>query len=378
LQRLESGHLWVFYSDLKKLKDTPDAPAIVTALGSGEVIGQGLYNPRSKIAFRLLTRSQEPVSEAFFSRRLDAAVQHREGAANGYEAFRVVHNEADGLPGLTVDKYGAYLVVQQHAAALEAFMPVIVARLLEAYRPRGVLGRNDSPVRELEGLPRRQERIYGDVPERIAYSEGGVTLLALPYGGQKTGAFLDQRENHVMAGALAFGRALDVFSYHGGFALHLAGRADSVLAVDASGAALEVLNEGAAMNGFGNVVTKQANAFELLSELSFAGERFDVIVLDPPAFAKSKSHLPKALAAYKEINLRALKMLAPGGRLITASCSYHVGESAFYAMLSEAAADARKRLKVLARRTQARCHPEVLGMPETHYLKLAALEVTEA
>jgi 23S rRNA (cytosine1962-C5)-methyltransferase len=379
MARLRQGHLWVFFSDVKKLTGSPERPALVTAVSKGgELIGQGLYNPASKIAFRLLTTREAPVDEAFFSDRVGAAVAHRARVVHGFEAYRVVHGEADGLPGLTVDRYGENLVVQLHAAALEPFLPVVLERLREAYRPQGILGRNDSPVRALEGLERRIDRYHGEVPERIFYREGAVTLLASPYTGQKTGAFLDQRENHVLAGTLAGGRALDVFSYQGGFALQLARRADSVLAVDSSEAALGATLAGAARGGLGNVTARQGNAFEILRELADAGERFDVIVLDPPAFAKSRSHVPKALAAYKEINLRALKALHPGGRLLSASCSYHVGDEAFYTMLADAAADASRRLRVLARRGQASCHPEILGVPESRYLKLAVLEVTDA
>jgi 23S rRNA (cytosine1962-C5)-methyltransferase len=378
VERVRRGHLWVFASDLKRLKETPREPAVVTAVSRrGEVLGRGLYNPRSKIAFRLLSRGDETIDESFFRRRIEEACGYRARVVAGFSAYRAVHGEADGLPGLTVDRYGDYLVLQQHAAALEPFMPTMLEGLQEIYRPKGILGRNDAPVRALEGLERRIDRLLGEVPETIRYREGEVTLLASPYSGQKTGAFLDQRENHLFAGALARGRALDAFAYHGGFSLQLARQAASVLAVDVSAAALERLLEAAALNAQGNVAIREGNAFDLLRALSDAGERFDTIVLDPPAFAKSRSHLPKALAAYKEINLRALKMMQPGARLLSASCSYHIEDTAFYGMLAEAAADAGRRLRVLARRGQASCHPEVLGVPETHYLKLAAVEVTE-
>ena len=377
LRRLEGGHPWVFASDLQS-SHAPSAPGIALAVDArGHRVGQGLYNPRSKLAFRFLTTQTEPVDESFFASRVARACAYRERVTAGYEAFRVVHSEGDGLPGLTVDKYADVLVVQVHAAGLEPFVPAILETLHAHYRPKGVLARNDSPVRALEGLPQEVTVLYGSVPERVPYREGLVTLFAAPYTGQKTGAFLDQRENHVYAGSLARGRCLDVFSYHGGFALQLASAPHTeVLAVDSSAAALAQVEAGAARNGLG-LRTHKGDAFEVLRSLAEARERFDTIVLDPPAFAKGRSNVARALTGYKEINLRAMTLLGPGGRLFTASCSHHVSEPDFYAMLTEAAADAGVRMRVLERRGAALCHPERLGVPETRYLKFAALELEE-
>lgn len=376
VRRLIKGHPWVFASDLRPSPAAPAAPGAVEVLDeAGELIGRGLYNPRSKLALRLVTRGEARLDAGLFAARAEAAARYRERAAAGFEAFRVIHSEADGLSGLTVDRYGDYLVYQLHAAALAPFLPPVLEVLQRRYQPRGVLARNDAPVREKEGLPRVVEVAFGEVPERIPYREGEVTLFAAPYGGQKTGAFLDQRENHVYAGALAQGRALDAFSYHGGFALQLARRAEWVLAVDSSASALEHLGEAARHNGLGNLERRQGDAFAVLRELVRADERFDTIVLDPPAFAKGREQVPAALAGYKEINLQALRLLAPGGRLLSASCSYHVSDASFYATIQEAAADAGREVRVLARRSQAACHPELLSLPETHYLKLIALEV---
>ena len=378
VRRLALGHPWIFDSDVLTRSDTPAQPAVVRALApDGTTLGFGLYNPASKIRVRMVTRHDQPPTEALFSERASAAIALRSEVAAGYEAFRVINSEADGLPGLTVDKYGPYLVLQQHAAALAPFLSAIIDVLQAAYRPIGILARNDAPVRTLEGLPREVELLHGTVPELVGYVEGGVTLLAAPYTGQKTGAFLDQRENHVLTGALAHGRALDMFSYHGGFALHLARRAEQVLAVDSSAAALAHLNRAAADNGFTNLTTLEADAFDYLRAQADAGERFDTVVLDPPAFAKGRDHLPAALAAYKEINLRALKLLDVGGRLCTASCSQHVSEADFQAMLRAAAGDAGRVLRVIARCGQAPCHPEVLNMPETRYLTFMAVEVVD-
>jgi 23S rRNA (cytosine1962-C5)-methyltransferase len=378
LRRAKTGHPWVFDNDLRPTDTTPDVPSIVTLLDlQNNLVGQGLYNPKSKIALRLLTKDETPITEDFFAKRTHAAIQYRERVARGYEAFRVIHSESDGIPGLTVDKYGEYLVLQQHSASLEPFMGVVLETLQNYYQPKGILARNDSTVRDLEGLPKEVKVLSGTVPEEIPFREGDVTLFAAPYTGQKTGAFLDQRENHVEAGKVAFGRCLDVFSYHGGFALQLAKHVESVIAVESSKPALTHIAKAASVNGLSNVSTLQNDAFSLLRDFVKRGEEFDTIVLDPPAFAKGRGQAENAIAGYKEINLQALKLLHTGGRLVTASCSYHVSEPSFYAMLLEAAADAERQVRVLSRRSQASCHPERLAMPETRYLKLAVLEVVD-
>ncbi|MGL4608975.1 MAG: class I SAM-dependent rRNA methyltransferase [Trueperaceae bacterium] len=383
MRRVETGHPWVFDNDLRATEATPSVPGIISVFDQGNnFVGQGLFNPKSKIALRLLTRDETLISSDFFANRTKAATLYRERGVQSYEAFRVIHSESDGLPGLTVDKYGQYLVVQQHSAALEPFMPAILDVLQRHYNPKGILARNDSEVRLLEGLPKEVKALSGEVPEEIPFNEGNVTLFAAPYTGQKTGAFLDQRENHVFAGSVAFGKCLDVFSYHGGFALQLAKQAESVTAVDSSKPALSHIAKAATINGLGNVSPLRGDAFSILRTLSNqtsvkSQEHFDTIVLDPPAFAKGRGGVENAIAGYKEINLQALKLLHIGGRLITASCSYHVLEPLFYAMLQEAAADAKRQVRVLARRGQASCHPEWLAMPETRYLKLAVLEVVD-
>ena len=373
-RRLRAGHPWVFAGDLREPADAP--PGLASLVGpSGELVGAGFYNPRSKLAFRLVTRGAEPVTEALIAERLRQAAAHRERAAAGWEAFRAVHSEADGLPGLTVDKYGDVLVLQQHAAALGLFTDVIVQTLTDLYAPTGVLARNDHPLRRLEGLSQEVTVLAGTVPETVPFREGDVTLLAAPYTGQKTGAFLDQRENHVYAGDLACGRVLDVFSYHGGFALQLARHAESVTAVDSSAAALGQLEAGARRNGAA-LTTVRGDAFGVLRGLVGAGERFATVVLDPPAFAKGRAQLPAALTGYRELNVQALKLLGAGGRLFTASCSHPVSEAAFLEMLAGAAADAGRTVRVLAKRGAAACHPEVLNLPETRYLSFVGREVT--
>jgi 23S rRNA (cytosine1962-C5)-methyltransferase len=375
LRRVQKGHPWIFESDIKHTDI--DQVGLITLLDNeGRMLGQGLYNPLSKIAIRLMT--QGPViDDALIQERTQAAISHRETFAQGWEAFRVIHSESDGIPGLTVDKYGDVLVLQQHSAALEPFMPVILETLQGHYKPRGILARNDSDVRKLEGLTQEVKVLSGEVPETVTFKEGHITVMAAPYKGQKTGAFLDQRENHVYAGSLAKGRALDMFSYHGGFALQLAQGAHSVTAVDSSAAALAHIEQAAELNKLETIQTLKGDAFEVLRDFVKKEERFDTIVLDPPAFAKGRAQLENAIAGYKDINMQALKLLNPNGRLITASCSYHLEEPLFYAMLLDAASDAGKQLRVLARRGQAACHPERFSMPETRYLKLAVLEVID-
>jgi 23S rRNA (cytosine1962-C5)-methyltransferase len=377
LRRLQTGHPWIFASDLRALPTTPHGAGVVVVRGpQGERLGEGFFNPRSKLSVRLVTRGEVALSAELLGERLRRAAHLRERVAAGFEAFRVVHSEADGLPGLTVDRYGDVLVLQQHAAALEAFTETIVSVLTDLYKPQGILARNDSPLRALEGLPQEVRVLAGTVPERVLFTEGEVTLSAAPYTGQKTGAFLDQRENHLVAGEHARGRALDVFSYHGGFALQLARRAETVTAVDSSAAALAVLEASAARNGL-PLTTRRGDAFDVLRGLVAAGERFDTIVLDPPAFAKGRAQIPQALAGYREINLQALKLLGVGGRLFSASCSHFISETAFLETLASAAQDAGRLVRLLTQRGAAGCHPQLLALPETRYLTFVGLEVVE-
>jgi 23S rRNA (cytosine1962-C5)-methyltransferase len=292
-------------------------------------------------------------------------------------AWRLIHGEADGLPSFVCDRYDQWLVVQLMSAGLERYRAEILDALLEVTGAKGVLARHDAALRTREGLPREVVLLHGDVPREIEVIEHGIRYLADPWTGQKTGAFLDQRENRVFIGELARGRALDCFSYHGSFALHLARRADRVVAVDSSAPALERARENGERNGFTNVDLVEANAFDYLKQRDEAGDRFDTIVLDPPAFAKNRGTVPAALRGYKEVNLRALKLLAPGGLLYTASCSFHITKPVFLEMLQSAAADSRRRIALRAIRGQPIDHPEVLTIPETGYIKGALLEALD-
>jgi 23S rRNA (cytosine1962-C5)-methyltransferase len=371
-ERWVRGHPWIYRSDVL---DQPPQPGLVRVQDPrGKFIGQALYAPTSEIRLRLLERTDRPVDQGWWCEQLGAAIHRRAGLdAN---AFRLVHGEGDGLPSLIVDRYDRWLVIQVLSGGLETMRDMIVAALERVSRPEGILVRNDAPVRKREGLRLDSEIATGTVPELIEVQEGGVRYIADPWKGQKTGAFLDQRENRLLAGQLApsGGRALDCFTYHGSFAIHLARLSASVLALDSSREALERGATNAALNHLANIQWREADAFEALRAFARDRERFDMVVLDPPAFAKSRSALTAALRGYHEINLRAMRCLSPGGLLITASCSFHVDLSAFLGMLEAAAVDSGRRILLRRVLGQAADHPEILTIPETGYLKGAVLQ----
>jgi 23S rRNA (cytosine1962-C5)-methyltransferase len=317
------------------------------------------------------------IDAAWWRARLAAAVARRRGLASETTGYRLVHAEGDGAPSLICDRYERSLVVQFLSAGIEAYRSEIVDALVDLVQPTGILARNDVAVRRKEGLTTGVEVLFGDVPRTIEVIEHGVRYLAAPWDGQKTGAFLDQRENRALVGAIARGRALDCFSYHGSFALHLARRATVVTALDSSGSALDRARANAALNGFQTITFVETDAFAFLKTAERARERYDTVVLDPPAFAKTRAAVPDALRGYKEINLRAMRLLAPGGWLYTASCSFHVGRSMFLEMVMDAAADSGRRLALRRVLGQASDHPELLTVPETGYLKGALLEDVE-
>jgi 23S rRNA (cytosine1962-C5)-methyltransferase len=373
--RWQAGHPWIYRTDVY---DEPRDEAGIVAVTErrGRHLGQALYSPRSEIRLRLLTRGRESIDAAWWGERIAAAAGRRSGLTA--TAYRVVHAEADGLPSLVVDRYGPYVVAQLLSAGIEQRRDDVVAGIGAALAPAGILLRNDVAIRRHEGLPLEVTLASGEVPEVVEVMEAGVKYLAAPWTGQKTGAFLDQRENRGLVAAHAgSGPALDLFTYHGSFALHLARRAAAVTAVDSSGEALARGAKNAALNGFTNITWREANGFDLLRELERRHESFDTIVLDPPAFAKTKQSVPRALAGYKEINLRAMRLLASGGVLFTCSCSYHVGRAAFGDMLVDAARDSRRRLELLALLGAGRDHPELLNVPETGYLKGALLRAVD-
>jgi 23S rRNA (cytosine1962-C5)-methyltransferase len=367
-ERWTQGHPWIYRSDVAEEPDKK--PGIVPVTDrKGKFLGQALYSPSSEIRLRLLARGNESIDASWWTARIAAAAARR----NGIEAsaWRVVHAEADGLPSLIIDKYGPWIVAQLLSAGLETARADVVAGISAALAPEGILLRNDAAVRRHEGLPSEVVLAFGQVPEVVEVVEDGLKYLAAPWGGQKTGAFLDQRENRILVGqhTRAGGRALDLFTYHGSFALHLARKAREVLAVDQSTEALARGAENARINGIGNIEWREGNAFDLVRELERRREQFDTIVVDPPAFAKTKANLERAVAGYKEINLRAMKILAPDGVLFTSSCSYHVSRDVFNAMLADAARDSGRRIQFVAATGASADHPELLNVPETGYLK---------
>jgi len=373
--RWQAGHPWIYRTDIY---DEPgDAPGIVAVTERrGRHLGQALYSPKSEIRLRLLTREREAIDASWWAERIASSATRR--ADIPATAYRVVHAEGDGLPSLIVDRYGPYVVAQLLSAGLEQVRDDVLAGIDTALAPEGILLRNDSAIRRHEGLPLEVVAAKGSVPDTVPVEEHGVRYLAAPRAGQKTGAFLDQRENRVLVGQhTGAGRALDLFTYHGSFALHLARRAAEVLAVDSSADALARGRDNAALNGLTNIAWREANAFDLLRELERREETFDTVVLDPPAFAKSKQSVPRALAGYKEINLRAMRTLSPSGVLFTCSCSYHVSRTAFLEMLADATRDSGRRLQLLAVVGAGRDHPELINVPETGYLKGALLRAVD-
>jgi 23S rRNA (cytosine1962-C5)-methyltransferase len=370
-ERLRSGHPWVYRTDLVDVRADP-GDLVQARNVRGRLLGSGLYSSRSQIALRVLTWGDEAADEALISRRVEAAIGFRHTLGIDATAWRLVHAEGDLLPSLIVDRYGEYLVLQALSQGMDRLTPVVVEALSRLAQPRGILARNDPRARALEGLDRRVEVLAGDIPDLVPATVNGVEHLVDLRRGQKTGLFLDQRENREAARRYARGRLLDCFCYQGGFALALGPRCTETIALDVSEEAVEALRENARRNGIG-VDARIGNAFDELRGLERLGERFDTIVLDPPAFAKTKAAVPKATAGYKEINLRALKLLNPGGTLVTCSCSYHVGEAALLDIVQAAAADAGVQLALVEKRMQSRDHPVLVSAPETYYLKCLIL-----
>jgi 23S rRNA (cytosine1962-C5)-methyltransferase len=372
--RLESGHPWIFKSDVEPVE--AENGAIVDVVAKGRFMGQAFYSEHSEITLRMLSRGA--LADSWLADRIEAAIDFREATLGLRGACRLVHGESDGLPGLIVDRYGDALVLQILAAAMESRTPAVVDALVASLAPRGVLARNDIKVREREGLPRETRTLYGDVPASVEIQEGTVTLSVDLINGQKTGTFLDQSANHILFGRLARGRVLDAFCHDGGFGLQAAKNPATleVVAVDISAEALVRAQSNAARNSL-TLKTLEANVFDFLTDEVAAGSRYDTIALDPPAFAKTKGARDAAWRGYKEINRRALQLLEPGGLLLTCSCSYHVSEEDFEAVVADAAADSGITAQIMERRSQSPDHPVRLGMPETRYLKALVIRKLE-
>jgi 23S rRNA (cytosine1962-C5)-methyltransferase len=377
VRRWEQGHPWIYRSDVSR---RPDASAGVVDVHDSRdrPLGKALWSPTSEISLRLLDRDPGAVIDsAWWRARIHDAAARRADVARQTTAYRIVHGEADRCPSLICDRYDRWLVVQLMSAGIESCREMIIEALEQLPDVDGILARNDVALRRKENLPVNIELLRGSVPESVEVTEHGVRYLAAPWTGQKTGAFLDQRDNRALVGMHTRGRALDCFSYHGSFALHMARRASHVIALDSSGDALARATENAALNGFTNIETREVDAFDFLKQAEHTRERFDTIVLDPPAFAKNKSAVPAAIRGYKEINLRAMKMLAPGGILLSASCSFHLSKALFLEMLAAAAADSGRRLMLREFRGQPADHPEVLTIPETGYIKSALIQAID-
>jgi 23S rRNA (cytosine1962-C5)-methyltransferase len=367
-ERWRRGHPWIYRADVAEVRASGgDIVRVLGPRGRGE--GWAFLSDRSQIALRMLSRGDAPVGLDGIRARLAAALAFRESLEIDATACRLVHGESDLLPSLVVDRYGEHLVVQALSQGMDRLLSEIAAMLRELASPAGILARNDARVRELEGLDRRVEALHGDVPDTVVVRDGAVELEADLWKGQKTGLFLDQRENRVAASAYARGRLLDCFTYNGGFALRLASKCAAVTAVDSSDEAVARTRRNARRNDLSRVDVVSANVFDFLRDREREGARYDTIVLDPPAFAKNKAAVPRAIAGYKEINLRALKLVEPGGHVVTCSCSYNVSEALFEDVLLSAAVDAGVPVTIVEKRMQARDHPVLLGVPETHYLK---------
>jgi 23S rRNA (cytosine1962-C5)-methyltransferase len=371
--RIRRGHPWIYKSDVVDVSGAE--PGIVMRVRGPRhrELGHALFSDQSQITLRMIARDDCAIDLAFWRDRLERAIRFRGILAIDATAYRLVHGEADLLPSLVVDRYGDYLVMQALSQGMDRLTPLLVPLLVELTGAKGVLARNDPKVRLLEGLEQKVEVVHGAVPETISVREAGVTFDVDPWRGQKTGLFLDQRENREAAARYAHGALLDCFSYHGGFALALAPRCQTVEALDVSADAVARITANAAANGVGNLTAREANVFDELRHLERDGARYDTIVLDPPAFAKNKAAVANALAGYKEINLRALRLLAPGGYLITCSCSYNVDEGMFGQAVFDASADAHIPVSLVEKRMQGRDHPVLLGVPETYYLKCLIL-----
>ncbi len=377
VDRWKAGHPWIYQADLEKPPATLTGGEIVRVVDHrGSLLGQAFYSRESKISLRWLSWDDTEVDAAFFRSRIQAADALRQRVYPGETTYRVIHGEADRLPGLVVDRFGDWLSVQFMTKGTDHRRELFADLLTEHFSCKGIVNRSEASVRHLEGLLPEKGILRGEAPPLLIYREGHVAIEVDLVNGQKTGAFLDQRENHVMASEYGTGEALDCFSYAGGFALQLALKAKKVTAIEISEPACAQIRANAQRNSLSNIEVIAANAFDFLRDALDEGRSFDTIVLDPPSFAKNKQSLEPAVRGYKEINLRAMQLLKPGGTLITSSCTYHVPEERFEDMLDKAAADAKRRVQIIEKRGAGKDHPVLLGLRETRYLKCYVLRVT--
>jgi 23S rRNA (cytosine1962-C5)-methyltransferase len=387
-QRIRRGHLWVYRSDLREATGVHAGEIVRVADPARNFVGQAFYSDASQIALRILSTREEIIDLNWWRMRLRQCAARRAEIARNNNAYRLVYSEGDLLPSIIVDVYAGHFVVQTLSQGASRVQDKLVELIIEQFEPRSVLERNDARVRQIEGLELRTGLLwtapgnYGtdgglESIRQIEINQDGMRFIVELLSGQKTGAFLDQRENYLAARRVAHGRALDCFTFNGGFALHVAQACDSVLGIDVSDDAVAAAQCNAELNRITNVQFEVANVFDALRELEATGHRFDTIILDPPAFTKSRATIKSGARGYKEINLRALKLLNPGGVLVSCTCSYHISEEMFLEIIADAALDAHRRLQIIAKRGQSSDHPVLLGVPETHYLKCVIARVME-
>ncbi len=369
-----TGHPWIYRDDLASPPALPGGELAAVLDHHERFLGQAFYSAKSRIALRFLTYGDQQVDRGFWGERLERALAYRDRVAAGADAFRLIYGEADGFPGLVADHYAGHLALQTLHPGMERLLPETIDLLQQRLSPHSITLRHDAEMRALEGLPLEVATVFGELPPLVEVREGGVYFLVDILGGQKTGLFLDQRENRLAAAAYAKGEALDCFAYQGGFALHLARGAERVTLVESSAAALARARENALLNGLDNLEFVKENVFPFLKQAVAGGRRFDLIVLDPPAFAKSRREREGAVKGYLEINRRAMQLLNPGGVLITCSCSYNLSEPEFLEVVRRAGAEAHRQARVIERRGAARDHPALLSLPESLYLKCFILE----
>lgn len=375
--RIRGGHLWIYRSDVANAAEAEGGSIVVVRDQNRNFVGQAFYSDSSQIALRFLTQTEEAIDRDWWRRKLLEAAGRRAGITPNTNAYRLVYSEGDLLPSIIVDRYDDVLVLQTLSQGSDTIKPLLAELLTEQFAPQAIIERNDVRVRQHEGLAPVAGTLYGEGPAEFEIKQDGIRFLVSPLSGQKTGSFLDQRENRIAARAFAHGRALDCFTFNGAFALHLAGVCDSVVGIDISSDAIHAARRNAELNNTTNIEFREANVFDALREMEVAGERFDTIVLDPPAFAKNRASVKAAVRGYKEINLRAIKLLNPGGVLITCTCSYHMPEDMFLGIIAEAASDAHHKLQLLEKRTQASDHPILMSVPETYYLKCVIARVLD-
>jgi 23S rRNA (cytosine1962-C5)-methyltransferase len=375
--RIRHGHLWIYRSDVLDVLEATGGSIVNVRDQNRNFIGQAFYSDSSQIALRFLTQTDEPIDREWWRRRIQNAAARRAEIGPDTNAYRLVYSEGDLMPSLIIDRYDDVFVLQTLSQGSESIKPLMLELLIEEFAPRAVIERNDVKVRQHEGLALTAGILYGEASEEFEILQDGIRFSVSPLSGQKTGSFLDQRENRIAARAVAHGRALDCFTFSGAFALQLANACDSVLGIDISAEAIKAATRNAQLNNAGNVEFREANVFDALREMEAAGERFDTIVLDPPAFAKNRASVKPAARGYKEINLRAIKLLNPGGVLITCTCSYHMSEQMFLEIIAGAANDAHRKLQLVEKRTQASDHPILFGVPETYYLKCVIARVVD-